>query len=174
MRTCIEIEANCKAILVENEYPRKGNLTIKDYKKINPSHRLSSYEVKVPYWRGSGEIRSPFAAWSDSKPLEWYQAYNHAKHDRHEKFSEATLDHALDAICALVVLLSAQFLTEDFAPSASYLSLSDSTDGFASAIGNYFRVRFPNDWPENDQYAFDLNDWNVLQNEADPFQSIAF
>jgi len=45
IRTCIEIEANFKAILREN------GLTVIDFKytdylKLNLSHRLSSYEVK--------------------------------------------------------------------------------------------------------------------------------
>lgn len=50
MRACVEIEANLTAILVENGYVKKGggNLTMRDYKLVNRSHRLSSYEVRVP------------------------------------------------------------------------------------------------------------------------------
>src|SRR5215510_11889193 len=51
LRTCIEVEANCKAILEENGYTRPGNWNMRDdYFKLNLTHRLSSYEVKFPVW----------------------------------------------------------------------------------------------------------------------------
>jgi hypothetical protein len=34
LRACIELEANCKAILKENGYSKGGNWKIDDYKKI--------------------------------------------------------------------------------------------------------------------------------------------
>ena len=51
IRACVEIEANLTAILVENGYLKSGNLTIKEYKLINCSHRLSAYKVRIPTWR---------------------------------------------------------------------------------------------------------------------------
>jgi hypothetical protein len=64
MRTCIEIEANFKAILRENTYtplfengPKKGQLktednwNIFDYIKINTTHHLDDYHVEFPFWR---------------------------------------------------------------------------------------------------------------------------
>jgi hypothetical protein len=45
MRTCIEIEANFKAILTENEYGRSGDWNITDYRKTEPSHLLSGYVI---------------------------------------------------------------------------------------------------------------------------------
>src|SRR5438309_1584476 len=50
MRTCIEVEANCKVILEENHYRKPGDWNMGDYKKLDPTHRLSSYEVKFPVW----------------------------------------------------------------------------------------------------------------------------
>src|SRR5665213_3452453 len=47
MRTCIEAEANFKAVLIENGYEKKdteGNnadLDIEDYKKLEKTHKLS-------------------------------------------------------------------------------------------------------------------------------------
>jgi hypothetical protein len=45
-RACIEVEANCKAILSENSYPRNiDDLKMTDYKKLQQTHHLSAYEV---------------------------------------------------------------------------------------------------------------------------------
>ena len=54
LRACIEVEANFKAIFKENRYTvNERYWTIKDYKKINTTHRLSSYQVAIPYWTGN-------------------------------------------------------------------------------------------------------------------------
>ena len=37
-----------------------------------------------------------------------------------------------------------------------------------SAIGEYFRVKFPTDWDVSERYEFD---WNQLKNDTDPFQN---
>jgi hypothetical protein len=58
LRACVEVEANCKAILRENDYPAKKQWTMHDYSKINSSHNLSSFEVKLPYWHGERMARS--------------------------------------------------------------------------------------------------------------------
>jgi hypothetical protein len=69
LRACIEVEANCKAILKENGYSRSGDWNMGDYKKIEKTHRLSGYEIKVPNWSGSKATRSPFAAWASGGSL---------------------------------------------------------------------------------------------------------
>lgn len=142
-----------------------------DYKRIDPTHHLSSYQVKVPYWDGNKNIRSPFSAWAQKKPLPWYQAYNMTKHNRHTGFQEAKFDHLIDACCAVIVLLSAQFETQDFTPGDTLLAVNGERDGMESAIGGYFRVKFPDDWPLELRYDFD---WHQLKNEPDPFQSIDY
>ena len=51
---------------------------------------------------------SPFKNWNPSSPtksLKWYDAYNKIKHDRIENLSLATLDNAINAVCALITLL---------------------------------------------------------------------
>jgi hypothetical protein len=95
LRTCVEVEANCKAILSENGYARAGDWNMGDYKKIERTHLLSAYEVKVPNWTGTLAVRAPFAAWASGGSLPWYQTYNTTKHDRHAKFEEATFEHML-------------------------------------------------------------------------------
>lgn len=173
LRACVEVESNCKAILIENGYKKEGDMNIKDYIKIDTTHRLSSYQVKIPIWNGEKNIRSPFFPWASKKPLPWYQAYNTTKHDRHLKFEEATFEHLLDASCGLLLILSAQFGTNDFSPADAFIALEDSGHGdeMESGIGGYFRVRFPRDWPDEMKYDFD---WQKLKNESDPFQTIDY
>ncbi|MEW6241765.1 MAG: hypothetical protein AB1564_13240 [Chloroflexota bacterium] len=171
LRACVEVEANCKAILVENGYTKSGDMNMSDYKKINTTHRLSSYQVKVPYWRGTGDLRTPFSAWSTYSTLPWYESYNITKHDRHMGFKEATLGNLLDACCGVLVILSAQFGTNDFSPSNTLLAVGGPNDGMESGIGEYFRVKFPDDWPPELRYDFD---WQKLKTEQDPFQTIDY
>lgn len=171
LRACIEIESNLKAIFLENGYIKKGDMTMDDYKKIEISHKLSSYQVKIPIWKGNGDIRTPFVAWKNNKPLIWYQAYNQTKHNRHEAFSLATFENMLDAVCGLLVVLSSQFWTHDFSPSDMAISWDGPTDGTESAIGSYFRIMFPTDWPNAQRYDFD---WQELKQETDPFISFDY
>jgi hypothetical protein len=171
LRACVEVEANCKAILAENGYCRSGDWNMGDYRKIEKTHFLSGYEVQVPNWSGSQSIRAPFAAWKSGGSLAWYQAYNATKHDRHARFAEATFDHLLNACCGLLVLLSSQFETNDFSPGKTFLALAGQRGGMESGIGGYFRVRFPNNWPTDLRYDFD---WQKLKNEPDPFRAIDY
>ncbi len=174
MRTCIEIEANCKAILGENKYTKTGDWNMSDYKNLEATHHLSAYEVVLPVWRGTQSAHKPFAPWSAAAALTWYQAYNVAKHDRHDQFPQANFANLLDAICGLVTLLSSQFHTWDFSPSRPHLALEGiggPPQGFEAAIGGYFHVRFPTNWSSTDQYDFD---WQSIQSDPDPFQTLTF
>jgi hypothetical protein len=173
IRTCIEIEANFKAILAENGYVRSGgdwNMT--DYRKTEASHLLSAYLVKFPVWQGSQHTRRPFGTWGLGGGLAWYQDYNLAKHSRHGNFDRANFSNLLDAIAALAAVLSAQFWTEDFSPSAGVLALEGSWDGLEGAVGGYLRVKFPDTWPAAERYDFD---WPALEkSHTDPFQNYPY
>lgn len=172
MRACVEIEANLTAILVENSYRKNsGDLNMDDYKLVNHSHFLSLYEVRIPGWHCAHEIRRPFSAWETGSSLPWYRAYNRSKHDRHRSFQLATFDALIDAMCGLVALLSAQFHDEDYSHSNKSLSISssysyDSDDGMESAIGGFFRVKYPMELLEKERYGFN---WDDLKEEEDPF-----
>jgi hypothetical protein len=167
VRTCIEIEANFKAILQENGYVSPKNWTMADYEKVNASHHLASYEVKVPYWRGNLGVRAPFLGWANGTSLPWYQAYNATKHDRHQEFLRATFGSCVDAMCGLAALLSSQFINEDFSPASGAMLVDGAfSDGFDDGIGGYFRIKFPADWSPTEVY--DVN-WQRLKNDADPF-----
>ena len=85
MRTCIEVEANFKAILKENIYnpvTQKGkpipekDWNINCYKIVNKTHHLSSYKVHIPIWDGTQSVFEPFKLWEAADGLPWYQSYN--------------------------------------------------------------------------------------------------
>jgi hypothetical protein len=169
MRACIEAEANCKAILTENGYSGAPDWTMNDYKKLEPTHRLSSYRVKLPVWQGADNVRCPFSSWRSGSKLIWYQAYNEAKHDRYNQFEQANFENLLEAVSGLVVLLSSQFYTHSFSRIVDWADAYDYGDDFLVAIGNYFLVEFPNDWPQADRYSFD---WEQLKKASDRFQCL--
>ena len=163
MRFCVEVEANCKAILVDNGYTRADDRdwTMNDYKKVGPTHKLHEYEVRLPLWHGTKGTRKPFAPWgAQNTALAWYQNYNEAKHDRHNYFHLANFDSLIDSACGLVALLSAQCYTYDFEPDVIGGGLGNPTDGFEIAIGGKFHVKFPA-WPPAQQYGFN---WSQLEN----------
>jgi hypothetical protein len=169
-RVCIEVEANAKAILSENGYTPGGLWSMRDYSLIEQSHLLSAYEVSFSHWTGVSEIRQPFAPWATDNKLEWYQAYNRAKHDRHTNFADANFKNLTDAICGLVAILSAQFNYHDFA-LVDHMTLSGSkTAGFESSIGGQFEVKYPS-FPIADRYNFD---WQALKEHSDPFEDFPY
>jgi hypothetical protein len=171
IRACVEFEANCKAILKENGYTKDLDLNISDYKKINATHRLSSYQVKAPNWNGSKNMRSPFTAWAMGGVLPWYEAYSMTKHDRHATFEKATFEHLVDACCGVLVILSAQFETNNFIPGSKHIVWGEPDDGMENGIGDYFRVKFPTDWPQELRYDFN---WREVEMEEDPFQTFDY
>jgi hypothetical protein len=170
LRTCIEVEANFKATLNENTYSKaKGYLDMGNYNKINITHHLSDYTVKIPIWAESEVTFKPFARWKEEKnnSLCWYQAYNDSKHNRQNKFKQAKFEHLINAISGLFVLLSSQFGYEDFAPPNHTIVMSgdqDRQNGLAAGIGGFFLIKFPHDWKDEEKYDFN---WSELKNEND-------
>lgn len=170
LRTCVEVEANCKAILRENGYQRSDDKdwSMSDYKKVEQSHYLSQFEVKISNWLGQDSCRKPFFNWSSGGSLPWYQAYNSTKHDRHSNFEKANFRNLIDAVCGLSAIMASQFWHHDFAPSDWGLSIGGPNDGFESSIGRFFRIKYPQNIQEDERYDFD---WQQLNQEHDPFQN---
>lgn len=176
MRTCMEVEANFKAIFRENIYTpftRKGkprlekDWTIHDYKKINKTHRLQDYEVEFPFWKGSDNIRRPFLEWSTGDNLSWYQAYNQSKHDRLQHFHLANFKNLLLAYSALFTLLSSQFYRSDFLPGNEGLILETGSYYKKDfGVGGFLMIEFPNTWTEDEMHEFN---WNDLERDPDRF-----
>jgi len=141
-----------------------------DYKKIEQSHRLSSYQVRFPHWHGSNATRTPFGQWRTDGVVRWYQAYNAAKHSRYENFQRANFKNLMDAMCGLVVILASQFHTGDFGQSF-FVSERGAGEGFDYAIGGYFLIKFPNDWAPEDRHSFD---WRQFGKVANPIQKFLY
>lgn len=159
IQICTEVEANLKTILLANDYSRIGaeseNWNMRDYCKVNQSHFLSEYIVYLPYWDGTNE-RQPFKSWrSEGGVLDWYQAYNATKHARGSKLKAANLENVVDAMTALVILISAQFYTIDFT-GPDYLIAETGLASGEHAIGEYFSVQFPDLEIEN-RYNLDIS-----------------
>jgi hypothetical protein len=182
MRTCIEVEANFKAILEENTFtpPLRRSLNMTDYRKVDATHHLSSYEVMLPIWNGAPPILKPFEPWRSARGLQnpggvtlsWYQAYNASKHDRQDEFKKANLENLLMAVAGLTVLISSQFLTEDFSAGSRGLRLcGDGYHPMEPSIGSLFRIKYPDDWVDAEHYDFD---WTVLKNQTNRFEKIDY
>jgi hypothetical protein len=168
IRACGEVEANCRAILDANGYARDGQWNMADYRKLETTHRLSKYRIRLPSWRGARSARIPFDAWSTGKSLAWFDAHHGGKHNRHAEFERANLGNVVDAVAAVAVLLSAQLLNEDFGP-AYMVCESSFDDAYESAVGGYLQVRFPDDWPLEQRYDFK---WPDLEEAEEPFQKL--
>lgn len=169
-RVCIEVEANAKAILMENDFHPQGNWSMRDYKLVEGSHFLSAFEVGLPHWTGASAVRKPFESWAVGNALDWYQGYNNSKHDRHNNFTEASFKNLTDAMCGLVAILSAQFNNQDFALVDHWAMMGGGREGFDSSIGGQFEVKYP-DWAIADRYDFD---WQALKDENDPFEEYPY
>jgi hypothetical protein len=185
MRTCIEVEANFKAILEENTFtpPQHGLLNMIHYRKVDATHHLSSYEVMLPIWNGTSPILKPFGPWrswrgrcmpqGEKISLPWYQAYNASKHDRQDEFKKANFGTLVDAVAGLLVLISSQFRDRDFSAgpdpigSATWLD----TQGMEASTGSLFRIKYPEDWTDDELYDFD---WSALKNQKVRYEKLDF
>ena len=156
MRACVEFEANCRAILSENNYPKSiKDLNMDDYKKLDKTHMLSSYEVQIPNWDGTQDKRRPFSSWATGISPKWWVAYNGTKHNIHAEFQEANLENLMEAICGLVVILTAQFGREDFKSGSLPLTVfKNQPNGTDFTIGDFFWIKTA-EWPESGRYEFD-------------------
>jgi len=141
---CTEVESECKGILKANgvKVP-KDRWSTKDFVKVRDALRLEQFEVSLPMYP-SLQKRTPFRGWDKDKPTEslsWYKAYNIVKHDRAEKFTEAKLIHAVDAVAACAVLLATQY---------------GSISGWEDQVGNFFSLSRNTSYPINETYLFPL------------------
>ena len=178
MRTCVEIEANFKAILNENKFTPKINrfgqaiLNMEIYKKINVTHHLSSYEISLPIWNGPPRTIRPFKSWVCGDAPDWYAAYNASKHDRQDEFERANLNNLINAAAGLLVVIASRFYTQDFLSGGNAVSFGlDEYHDMNPAIGSLFRIKFPDDRTDDEKYEFN---WSELKNESNRFEKINY
>jgi len=187
---CTTIEANFKAILEKNDYKMNSNLSIKNYFLVEKSHHLSSYKIKIPFWKpgknikrlhweDEGLIRIPFKNWENNTyvPLDWYQAYNKVKHNMIDNFNKATLNNLVDAFCGLVVLLAAQFYDDTIIKDKDKFELTlmafgdNGGEGINITDRINFLVYFPTDWSEEEKYDFE---WKDIKDEKASFEKYPY
>ena len=106
----MEVEASWAAVLKANGYVR-DRFTTNDYAKLLAPMRLDSFSLTLRSYPDFPGF-TPFKDWDTAQPtksLEWYDAYNKTKHDREQNLGVATLERAVHAVGAAVVMFYAQF-----------------------------------------------------------------
>lgn len=173
MRICIEIESNFKAILRENNYSKsEKNWKIKDFMLINKSHHLDSYKVQFPIWKGTKSIFQPFENFKYMNSPKWWVAYNQSKHNRNDNFQNANFEILLGAYSALFVILTSQFLDQEFKPGPKYLQEQGYCYyGGGFGIGGYLIPDLPENWNNDELYNFN---WETLEKEETRFQKFDY
>lgn len=172
LRASTEFEANARAILSVNGYVSSGNLTMRDYHKLNVATRLSEYYVTVPIWNGSRKRFAPLNDWSHGPSLTWYQDYNSAKHDRSANFAKASMRNAIDAVASVFCILFSQFHIFAFDPNhpVSGYSIDDAGNHW-SHDACLLTIETPTTWKEEQKYDFD---WDLLKTDAQAFNKYSF
>jgi hypothetical protein len=112
---CNEVESSWAAVLRENQYPATRNgWNTTDYVKLLGPMVLDAYKLSLRSYTDFPDF-APFESWNSSTPtksLPWYDAYNKTKHDRESNLRYATLENAVHAVGAAVVMFCAQFGAE--------------------------------------------------------------
>ena len=87
-----------------NKPEKKKDWYITHFQKIiEPIHELSENTIDVPFGLGAGQKITPFKDFSSKTP-EWWNAYNHVKHDYYESITEAKLSNVINSLWALLLL----------------------------------------------------------------------
>ncbi|WP_456020856.1 hypothetical protein [Pseudomonas protegens] len=108
---CTEVECLLVKTLVDNGYEQKDRYSTNDYVRCKDILGLDKFEVTLVQYP-SVKVFKPFYNWnaeSPTKSLPWYNAYNAVKHNRSDNIKDANLEHLLDAISAIHVLLESQY-----------------------------------------------------------------
>jgi hypothetical protein len=187
LRASTEFEANCKGILLANGYsptkrdrsgaimPRlSGEWNITDYWRINRAIKLSEYKVLLKSWHPTPLQLQPFRDWqgvASYQRLNWYQAYNDAKHNRDTKFERSNFANTIEAIAGLLCVLFAQFNVYTTCPYRPPDMIYDRDAlGMQGLEGSIFDIA-PPAWTEAESYDFD---WKVLKLDPNPYEKFLF
>lgn len=80
---------------------RRGNIDQYKAALLPAIPELPTIDVSVPRY---GLSFRPWSNWSDGQNPNWWRSYNNVKHERDTYFHEATLENALYAVGALLIL----------------------------------------------------------------------
>lgn len=106
----MEVEASWAAVLKANGYAGDRWRT-SDYVKLLAPMLLDSFSLKLRSYPAFPVIAA-FKGWDALRPtksLGWYDAYNQTKHNREENLGLATLERAVNAVGAAVIMFHGQF-----------------------------------------------------------------
>ena len=181
-RICIELESNFKAILNENKYtPKDSSNKLRkekqwkfdiDYKLVNKSHHLDEYKAIFPIWNGDKKTFQPFLTWKNNETPSWWSAYNKSKHNRNNEFKSANFENLLNSYAALFIVLTSQFLDQEFKPGPKYLQEQGYCYyGGGFGIGGYLIPDLPENWNNDELYNFN---WETLKKEEIRFQKFDY
>ena len=113
VETCSIIDTLFRAAIPEKfnrptgrETTRRGANIYDYYRELEKTFQLTNTKTLLLY--GKPSILSPFDKWSEdsNKPMEWWKTYNRLKHDRLKASNEANLFHCINALCALMQVMT--------------------------------------------------------------------
>jgi len=108
---CTEVEYLLLKMLIDNGYTHKNSYKTQDYIKCKKILKLDSFEAQLNQYPNLGVFK-PFVNWNSSSPtksIPWYDAYNSVKHNRGDNIAQANLEHLLNAVSAIHILLESQY-----------------------------------------------------------------
>ena len=138
---CAEVETHWRGILVANDFKKRQYRTT-DYVKLQGGHETRRIRLAISFFslaRSCSSIREMGNLDNTTQDLGWYDAYNHIKHNREEKFHMASLRHAFEAVGACVIMMVAQF--------GRSLIIGD-----LSELGSFFHLSSVPEWPASHHY----------------------
>ena len=134
---CSEIDSACKKILTSETPADKTNMA--DWRKfLEETYIISRVCIYIPLFQTY--IR-PFRNFEIDKRPDWWEAFTNLKHQRDKYFNQATLEHALNAMGALLILnviLLEQVFNKIFELRGQSPAYSDA--GILSEIESLFRL----------------------------------
>jgi hypothetical protein len=113
-------------LLCERISPAAPRSNINEYKAIllPALHDLPNTQVFVPRY---GLSFKPWLKWAGQNNPDWWRSYNNVKHERDAHFDEATLQNALNALGALLIVTYHLYARTLAIPPARVLTPKDTT-----------------------------------------------
>lgn len=105
-----EIDVLCKVLCQEHSV-KVNPENVNGYRAAITSRfpGFTKLEIQIPRY---GLVRLPWHQWENNVNPAWWQAYNSVKHERHNNFTSANLENAVDATAGLFTVVSYLCATE--------------------------------------------------------------